>query len=169
MPCYDASSNLTLNLTTQSIARFHYLSKTLFSYTVLMLHVSCGNLLCICFPFHLFSALNSYGSFMKTGTRPCSSLPLHRACAQCMCVLSRVWLFATHGPLLDRFLRPWDSPGKNTGVGCHFLLQGIFPSWGWNSRLLCLLCWQAGYYYFFFFATSATWESLNKQMGGIGC
>ena len=21
-------------------------------------------------------------------------------------------------------LRPWDSPGKNTGVGCHFLLQG---------------------------------------------
>ena len=23
-------------------------------------------------------------------------------------------------------LCPWDSPGKNTGVGCHFLLQGIF-------------------------------------------
>ena len=22
-----------------------------------------------------------------------------------------------------RLLRPWDSPGKNTGVGCHFLLQ----------------------------------------------
>ena len=28
------------------------------------------------------------------------------------------------------FLCPWDSPGKNTGVGCHFLLllQGIFPT-----------------------------------------
>ena len=26
-----------------------------------------------------------------------------------------------HG--LPRLLRPWDSPGKNTGVGCHFLLQ----------------------------------------------
>ena len=25
-----------------------------------------------------------------------------------------------------RFLRPQDSPGKNTGVGCHFLLQGTF-------------------------------------------
>ena len=25
-----------------------------------------------------------------------------------------------------RLLRPWDSPGKTTGVGCHFLLQGIF-------------------------------------------
>ena len=22
---------------------------------------------------------------------------------------------------------PWDSPGKHTGVGCHFLCQGIFP------------------------------------------
>ena len=24
-----------------------------------------------------------------------------------------------------RLPRPWDSPGKNTGVGCHFLLQGM--------------------------------------------
>ena len=29
--------------------------------------------------------------------------------------------------------------GKNTGVGCHFLLQGIFPTQGSNSHLLCLL------------------------------
>ena len=28
-----------------------------------------------------------------------------------------------HGLQPTRFLRPWDSPGKNTGVGCHFLLQ----------------------------------------------
>ena len=27
-----------------------------------------------------------------------------------------------------RLLCPWDSPGKNTGVGCHFLLQGIFST-----------------------------------------
>ena len=27
-----------------------------------------------------------------------------------------------------RLLCPWNSPGKNTGVGCHFLLQGIFPT-----------------------------------------
>ena len=27
---------------------------------------------------------------------------------------------------------PWDFPGKNTGVGCHFLLQGIFPTQGSN-------------------------------------
>ena len=35
-----------------------------------------------------------------------------------------------------------DSPGKNTGVGCHALLQGIFPNWGSNLCLLCLLHWQ---------------------------
>ena len=28
-----------------------------------------------------------------------------------------------HRRQLTRFPRPWDSPGKNTGVGCHFLLQ----------------------------------------------
>ncbi|KAB0369703.1 hypothetical protein FD755_018696, partial [Muntiacus reevesi] len=27
-----------------------------------------------------------------------------------------------------RLLCPWDSPGRNTGVGCHILLQGIFPT-----------------------------------------
>ena len=32
-------------------------------------------------------------------------------------------------------LRPWDSPGKNTGVGCHFLLQGIFLTQGSNPGL----------------------------------
>ena len=37
-----------------------------------------------------------------------------------------------------------DSPGKNTEVGCHELLQGIFPTQGSNPRLLCLLNWQAG-------------------------
>ena len=32
-------------------------------------------------------------------------------------------------------VRPWDSPGKNTGVGCHALLQGIFPTQGLNPGL----------------------------------
>ena len=37
---------------------------------------------------------------------------------------------ATHGLGLPRFLCPWDFPGKNTEVGSHFLLQGIFPALG---------------------------------------
>ena len=42
----------------------------------------------------------------------------------------------------SRLLCPWDSPSKNTGVGCHFLLQGIFPTQGLNLCFLSLLHWQ---------------------------
>ena len=38
----------------------------------------------------------------------------------------------------------WDSPGKNTGVGCHALFQGIFPTLGLKPSLLFLLHWVAG-------------------------
>ena len=38
----------------------------------------------------------------------------------------------------------WDSPNKNTGVDCHFLLQGIFSTQGSNPHLLHLLHWQVG-------------------------
>ena len=41
-----------------------------------------------------------------------------------------------------RLLCPWDSPGKNTGVGYHFLLQAIFLTQGSNLRLTCFLHWQ---------------------------
>ena len=36
----------------------------------------------------------------------------------------------------------WNFPGKNTGVGCHFLLQGIFLTQGSNPHLLSPLHWQ---------------------------
>ena len=42
-----------------------------------------------------------------------------------------------------RLLCPWDFSGKNTGDGCHFLLQRIFSTDGSNPHLLCLLYWQA--------------------------
>ena len=41
-----------------------------------------------------------------------------------------------HGLWPSRLLSPWNSPGKNTGVRCHSLLQGIFPTQGWNLGLL---------------------------------
>ena len=49
----------------------------------------------------------------------------------------KFWL--PHGLEPTRLLCPWDSPGKNAGVGCYALLQGIFPTQGWNPRLLRLL------------------------------
>ena len=44
-----------------------------------------------------------------------------------------------HGLPPIRLPCPWDSPGKNTRVGYHFLFQGVFPTLGSNLDLLhCL-------------------------------
>ena len=65
------------------------------------------------------------------------------------CVLSRfccVQLCETLWP--TRLLCSSDSPGKNTGVGCHALLQGIFLTQGSNPNLSCLLhCWWILYHW----------------------
>ena len=44
---------------------------------------------------------------------------------------------------MDRLFCPWGFLGKNTGLGCHFVLQGIFPTQGLNPCFLHLLHWQA--------------------------
>ena len=50
----------------------------------------------------------------------------------------------THGLQPARLFCPWDSPGKNTAVGCRALLQRICPTQGSNPHVLCLLHWKAG-------------------------
>ena len=60
----------------------------------------------------------------------------------CACALSHVrlcdpWTVAHQAPL------PMEFSGRNTGVGCRFLLRGIFPTQGSKTHLLCLLHWQA--------------------------
>ena len=55
-----------------------------------------------------------------------------------VCVLSRSVLYDSlwlHGLLPTKLLCPWDFPGKNIGVGCHALLQGIVPTQGLNPGL----------------------------------
>ena len=54
-----------------------------------------------------------------------------------------VWSIMSDSFWPARLLYPWNFPDKNTGVGCHFLLQGIFPIQGLNLGLLRLLHWQA--------------------------
>ena len=50
--------------------------------------------------------------------------------------LSRARLFAAPWTVAcTKLLCPWDFQGKSTGVGCHFLLQGIFPTQGSNPGL----------------------------------
>ena len=66
----------------------------------------------------------------------------------CMCVYVCVRSIMSDSLRLQR-LQParllclWNFPGKNTGAGCHFLLQVIFPTQGENPGLLHLLHWQA--------------------------
>ena len=57
----------------------------------------------------------------------------------CTCLhayLSCVWLFATPQTVAHQ---GWDFSGKNTGVGCHSFLQGIFLTQELKPHLLCLL------------------------------
>ena len=63
----------------------------------------------------------------------------------CVCMLSLQSCLTLCDPMEPaRLLHPWDSLGMNTGVGCHALFQGIFPTQGSNLHLFCLLHWQAG-------------------------
>ena len=67
-------------------------------------------------------------------------------CKSCA-VLSRfshVRLFATPWTVAFQLLCPWVSPGKNTGVDGHALLQAIFPTQQSNPHPSCLLHWQMG-------------------------
>ena len=56
----------------------------------------------------------------------------------CVCLVTQVLSnsLRPHGLWPTRLLCPWDFLGKNTGVCCHALLQGIFPTQGWNQNLL---------------------------------
>ena len=50
--------------------------------------------------------------------------------------LSCIGMLVFHVQQCTRILFPWNFPGKNTRVGCHFHLQGIFPTQGSNPYLL---------------------------------
>ena len=78
--------------------------------------------------------------------------------SKCACLLSHfscVQLFAILWIIDHQVSRPWDSPSMNTRVGCHALLQGIFPTQGQNPCLLPALADR-------FFTTGATWEAQVK-------
>ena len=60
---------------------------------------------------------------------------------------SSVQFFATLWTIGARLSVHWNSPGKNTGVGCHALLQGIFPPQGLNPCLLSASPAMAGRFF----------------------
>ena len=73
----------------------------------------------------------------------CVLWPLLVYTCVCVCMLSQSCPTLCDPRLYPTsLLCPWDFPGKHTGVGCHFLFQGIFPTQGSNLCLLYLLYWQ---------------------------
>ena len=60
-----------------------------------------------------------------------------------VCMLSSVQLSVTPWTVAHQALQSMSFPGKNIGVDCHFLLQGIFSTQGLNPCLSRLLHWQA--------------------------
>ena len=74
----------------------------------------------------------------QAGVRACLHVCVlsHFSCVQ---LCSTLWTVAHQAPLSRQ-----DSPGKNTTVGCHALLQEIFLIQGLNPCLLCQLHWQVG-------------------------
>ena len=79
-------------------------------------------------------------------------LVFHCAVRMLSCVHS-----ATPWTVTPQAFCPWDFPGKNTGVGCHFLLQGIFPTQGSNLCFLQVSCIAGG-----LFTTVPLGKGLNK-------
>ena len=71
---------------------------------------------------------------------PSGNHPLFVLCVcvfMCACSVSQSRLtLQSYGLQPTRLLCPWASPGKNTGEGCHSLLQRIFPTQGLNPCLL---------------------------------
>ena len=67
-------------------------------------------------------------------------LVFYKSVFTCSVVSDSLWL---HGLYPTRLLCPWNFPGKNTEVDCHFLLQG-FPTQGSNPHLLSLLYRHTG-------------------------
>ena len=114
-----------------------------------------------------WNATNSVcGIWARCKTYVCYSIHIevskNCACQVTSVVSDSLWRY---GLWPARLLCPWGSPGKNTGVGCHALLQGIFPTQGLNLHLLCLLHWQVHSLRLVFFTTSAffTTSSLHSS------
>ena len=87
-----------------------------------------------------FSIQHYQWDTMRLNTAGKQMCPNNQVVCVCLVTKSCLTLLQLHGLQPARLFCPWDSPGKNTGVGCHFLLQETFPTHGLNPHLLH---WQA--------------------------
>ena len=107
-----------------------------------------------------------------------SRLYIEESLCVCVCVCARACSVVSdslwpHGPQAPRLLCPRDSPGRNTGGGCHSLLQGIFLTQGLNlclhkSNLFSWGCWMehtTSLFFFFWFASNMLCFALFLTLG----
>ena len=118
------------------------------------------------------------GSLLLSPTCLYSPLPKLWKNVSCSVVSNSLW---PHELQLSRFLCPWDFPGKNTRVGWHSLLQGIFSTQGLNLGLLhCRqvlhqlshqesLCLKSAASPFFFASWGLIYNQWSAQMQSIQC
>ena len=119
-----------------------------------------------CFNSHIFHLICMhfyiaiFSSFWWQSTKITWISPLFAVL--CLVVSNSLW---PHGLESSRLHCPWDFSGKNTGVGCHFLLQGIFTIQGLKLHLLHLLQWASGFFYHCSvqFSCSAVSDSLQPH------
>ena len=76
----------------------------------------------------------------------------------CLVTESCPTLWRPRGLQPTRLFCPWDFPGKNTGMGCHFLLQGIFSTQRLNLHLLQVSCIESRFF---------TTEPLGKPLSSF--
>ena len=98
---------------------------------------------------YLLATPQTYSGLGTLGERPAvqvfrRSLRCPTGCA--LSCFSRVRLFAVPWTVARQASLSMELSSKNPGVGCHFLLRGIFLTWGW-SRIACtgrwILCHRA--------------------------
>ena len=119
---------------------------TLFSETQILEHLNCFFIWCdlICCSYFeiLYILMGAKGMLL------------------CVYAHSYLTLLQPHRLQPTRLLCPSDFLGKNTGVGCHFLLQGIFPAQGSDHQSLAAPALAGG-----FSTTSTNWEAEMLLMG----
>ena len=83
-----------------------------------------------------------------------------------MCA-QHVWLFATPWTLACQASCTCNFPDKNSGILCHFLFQGTFPTQRSNPYLLYLLHWQAGSLPLYLLGNHSPWILTKLKISNV--
>ena len=96
--------------------------------------------LCDCITFYLFISFGIIGFFPFFGYYEycCFVYSCIHLCVAGVCVCAQSSLVLCDPK--DWHPHPWNSLGKDAGMGCHFLLQGIFPTQVLKQRFSCISC-----------------------------